>query len=236
MKSKRKSRDESIPVGSGGYRQGIRHADEVIAKNGAEIRADNWQQLVLDWFAPHEPDRRALADYIATNRDRIDIAWARQVLRLQVFFQAHTSERIVEHYERAFRSYPRCALIEMWVAGYILRTSVDFWRAREMYRHAAAELPSFAKPHYELGFVNYLLGDFPGALEQFNRAVALVAADDPELGSRIFYNRGLVRVALGDNKQSAIADVEEALRRKPDYAQAKEALRALKGTARWVPW
>jgi tetratricopeptide (TPR) repeat protein len=105
-----------------------------------------------------------------------------------------------------------------------------------MYWNAAAELPSFAKPHYELGFMNYLLGNFPGALEQFDQAVALVAADDAELGSRIFYNRGLVRVALGGDKQAAIADVEEALRRQPDYAQAKEALRALKGKARWVPW
>jgi tetratricopeptide (TPR) repeat protein len=143
---------------------------------------------------------------------------------------------VVEHYDRALRSYPRCALVEMWVAGYIMRTSGDFWRARQMYRDAAAELPSFAKPHYELGFMNYLLGDFSGALEQFNQAVALVAADDVELGSLIFYNRGLVRIALGGDKPAAVADVEEALRRRPDYAQAKEALRAMKGKPRWVPW
>jgi hypothetical protein len=66
--------------------------------------------------------------------------------------------------------------------------------------------------------------------------VALVAADDVELGSLIFYNRGLVRIALGGDKPAAVADVEEALRRRPDYAQAKEALRAMKGKPRWVPW
>ncbi|MBI3913081.1 MAG: tetratricopeptide repeat protein [Chloroflexi bacterium] len=236
MKSKRKSREPSMPAGSGEYRQGIRQADEVITKNGIEILADNWQQLALDWFAPREPDRSALARYITANRDQIGVAWAREILRLQVFFGVPDYKRIVEHYDRAFRSYPRCALIEMWVAGYITRTSGDFWRARQMYWNAATELPSFAKPHYELGFMNYLLGDFPGAVERFNQAVTLVAANDAELGSRIFYNRGLVRMALEEDKQAAIADVEEALRRKPDYAQAKETLRALKGKHKWVPW
>jgi len=57
-----------------------------------------------------------------------------------------------------------------------------------------------------------------------------------KIGARIFYNRGLVRFALGYDKQDTIADVEEALRRKPDYLQAKESLRALKGKATWVPW
>lgn len=54
MKSKRKSREPSTLAGSG-YRQGIRQADEIIAKHGVEIRADNWQQLALEWFASHEP-------------------------------------------------------------------------------------------------------------------------------------------------------------------------------------
>lgn len=67
MKSKRKPRESLIPTGSGAYRQGIRQADEIIAKhvvseanpNRAEIPADNWQQLALDWFAPHEPESSA---------------------------------------------------------------------------------------------------------------------------------------------------------------------------------
>ncbi len=235
MKVKRKSHEQSTSAGSG-YRQGIRQADEVIAKNDVEIRPDNWQQLALDWFSPHEPDRSELARYIASHQDRLGVAWAREILRLQVFFEVQDYGRIVEHYDRMFRAYPRCVLAELWVAGYIMRTSGDFWRARQMYSNAAAELPIFAKPHYELGFMNYLLGDFSDALSQFDQAAALVADDDVELGSRIFYNRGLVRFALGGDKQAAIADVEEALRRKSDYPQAKEALRAFKGRPRWVPW
>jgi tetratricopeptide (TPR) repeat protein len=235
MKFKRKVHEQSTPTGSG-YRQGIRQADEVMVRNDVEIRPDNWQQLALDWFAPYEPDRSELARYIATHQDRLGVVWARELLRLQVFFQAQDYDRIVEHYDRAFRAYPRCAPVELWVAGYIMRTSGDFWRARQMYWNAAVELPFFARPHYELGFMNYLLGDFPGALDQFDEAAALVAGDDVELGARIFYNRGLVRLALRGDKKAAIADVQEALRRKPGYPQAKEALRAFKGKLRWVPW
>jgi len=219
-----------------GYHYWVRQADEIIAKNGAEVRPDNWQQLALDWFTPREPDRSALARYIAAHQTKLGVAWARGLLRLEVFFQVKDDVAIVEHYDRTFRAYPRCALIELWVAGHILRQSGDWWRVRQMYLNAAVELPTFAKPFYELGFMNYLLSDFPGALEQFNRAAALVAADDVEGGARIFYNRGLVRFAMDADKQAAIADVEEALRRKPDYSQAQEALRAFKSRSRWVPW
>lgn len=231
--SKRKSH-KSGPAGSG-YRQAIHQADEIIAKNGAELRPDNWQQIALEWFAPHEPDRSELVRYIAVHQDRLSVKWAREILRMQIFLEVQDYMAVVEHFDHAFRSYPRCALVEVWVAGYILRHSGDFWRARQMCLKAAAELPLFSKPFYELGFMNYLLGDFPGALEQFDRAAARVAADDAEGGARIFYNRGLVRFALGD-KQGATADAEEALRRKPDYHQAQLALRAFKGKSRWIPW
>ena len=146
---------------------------------------------------------------------------------------AHLRERRLARDHQLLR---RCALVELWAAGYIMRTNGEFWQARQMLLDAAAELPAFAKPHYELGFMNYLLGDFLGALDQFDQAVARVAADDRELGARIFYNRGLVRFALATDRQAAIADVQEALRRKPDYAQAKDALRAFGGKLRWVPW
>lgn len=235
MKFKRKAHEQSTPAGSG-YRQGIRQADEVIANNKVEIRPDNWQQLALDWFAPRDPDRSELARYIAAHQDRLGVTWARELLRLQVFIEAEDYDRIVEHYDRAFRVYSRCTLVELWVAGYIMRTGGDFWRARQMYWNAAVELPSFARPHYELGFMNYLLGDFTGALDQFDQAAALVTDDDTELGARIFYNRGIVRLALSGDKQAAIADIETALRRKPDYTQAKDALRASKGKLRWAPW
>ena len=235
--SKRKSREHSTKAEArSGYHYWIHQADEIIAKNGAEIRLDNWQQLALDWFTPREPDRSALARYIAAHQTKLGVAWARDLLRLEVFFQVKDDVAVVEHYARALRAYPHCALIELWVAGHVLRQSGDVWRVRQMYLNAAVELPTFAKPFYELGFMNYLLGDFPGALDQFNRAAALVSADDAELGSRIFYNRGLVRLAMNGDKQTALADVEEALRRKPDYPQAKESLRALKGKTRWVPW
>jgi tetratricopeptide (TPR) repeat protein len=237
MKSKPTARASITPTGSN-YRQHTREADKVLAANQVEIRSDNWRQLALDWFAPHEPDRTELTRYIAAHADRLGVTWAHDVLRLQIYLQAQDHHQIVEHYDRTLRAYPRCALFEMWVAGYIMRTSGDFWRARQMYLNAAEELSAYAKPHYELGFMNYLLGDFSGAVEQFNRAVALVAGDDAELGSRIYYNRGLVRLALqgASAKAAVIADVKEALRRDPNYPQSQNTLRALQGKVRWTPW
>jgi tetratricopeptide (TPR) repeat protein len=208
-----------------------------LAKEGVEIRPDNWQQLVLEWFAPDQPERGELARYVAAHEDRLGIPWAREVLRLEVFFQAEDHLQVIAHYDRAFSRYPRCAVVEMWVADQIFRHGGDFWRARRMYRYAVDNLPGHPKSYYELGFMSYLLGDFPGALDWFNQAAERVADDDLELGARVFYNRGLVRYFLGGDRQAAIADVKEALRRKPDYPQAKQALRGLRGNkVRWVLW
>jgi tetratricopeptide (TPR) repeat protein len=236
MKSKWKANEPLTPAA--GYRQAIQKADEVIAQTGAEIRSDNWQQLALEWFASLEPERSEFARFIGVQQDRLGLAWARDILRLQVFFDAEASAQIVEHYERAFRAYPRCPLVEIWVAPYILRIRGDLWRVRQMCLEATGELLSFAKPHYELGFVSYLLGDFSRALAEFDQAVALVTDTDNDmrLAPRAFFNRGIVRFALQGDKQAAMADVAEALRRKPNYAQARVALRALKGKLRWLPW
>ena len=155
--SKRKSRESSRKAESrSGYHTWIRQADEIIAKNGAEIRFDNWQQLALDWFTPREPDHSALTRYIAAHQTKLGMAWARDLLRLEVFFQVKGDTAVVEHYDRALRVYPHYALLELRVAGHILRQSGDWWRGRQMYLNAVAELPTFAKPFYELGFMNLM--------------------------------------------------------------------------------
>jgi tetratricopeptide (TPR) repeat protein len=233
---KRRRPSRRTPSRSSEYRQNVRKADELLTRNDIEPQDDNWRELALEWFAPKEPERSMLADYIAEHEDKLGASWARELLRLEVFFQVEDYTLIIEHYDQVFSRYPRCALVEMWVADQVFRHGGDFWRARQMYRYALDSFPDHPKPYYELGFMGYLLGDFPGALDWFNQAADRVADDDVELGARIFYNRGLVRYFLDGDRQAAIADVNEALRRKPDYPQAKEALRGLRGRARWVPW
>ena len=228
--SRQRSRVSSV------YQRNIRQADDILAGEGVEIRSDNWQQLALDWFVPNEPERDQLARYIADHEPELGVPWARELLRLEVFFQAGDHAQIIAHYDRAFARYPRCTLVEMWVADQIFRHAGDFWRARQMYRYAVDHLPDHPKPYYELGFMSYLLGDFQGALDWFNQAAERVPDDDVEMGARVFYNRGMVRFALDGDREAAITDVQEALKRKPDYPQAKEALRGLRGKIRWVPW
>jgi tetratricopeptide (TPR) repeat protein len=235
--TKRKRRKQSRrSSASSEYRQGIRQADKVLSLNHVEIRPDNWQELALEWFTPDEPERGELARYIAANEDRLGVSWARELLRLEVFFQAEEHLQIVAHYDRALSRYPRCTLVEMWVADQVFRHAADFWRARRMYRYAIDNLPDHPKPYYELGFMSHLLGDSSGALDWFNQAAERVSDDDVEMGARIFYNRGIVRYLLDGDKTAAIADVKEALKHMPDYTQAKQALRGLRGQARWTPW
>jgi tetratricopeptide (TPR) repeat protein len=137
--------------------------------------------------------------------------------------------QIITHYDRAFT---RCALVEMWVADQVFRHAGDFWRARQMCRYIVEQMPNHAKTYYKLGFMSYLLGDFSGALSWFNQAADRLADDRLSLAARVFYNRGIVRHLVEGDKEAAIADVEEALKRKPDYSQAKRALRGLRGKFR----
>ena len=236
-KGQKRSRKQSLTAGvSSDYRRRIRQADDLLTQQGVEIQPDNWQELALDWFAPQEPERGALTRYMANHEQRLGIRWAQELLRLEVFFQVEDYPQIIHHYDEALSRYPRCPLVEMWVADQVFRHAGDFWRARQMYSYAAAQLPDNAKPCYDLGFMSYLLGDFPGALDWFNQAAERIRDTNPEMAARILYNRGIVRYLVDGDKDAAIADVEEALKRMPDYPQAKKALRGLRGKLRWVPW
>jgi tetratricopeptide (TPR) repeat protein len=220
------------------YVQKVRRADVTLTQNSVEIRDDNWQEAALDWFVPKEPERTMLARYIAEHEDKLGVAWARELLRMEVYFQVGDHEQIIEHYDRAFARYPRCALVEMWVADQVFRLAGDFWRARPMYRYAIAHLPEHPKPYYEMGYMSYVLGDFDGALSWFNQAAERVSDAHGEIAARVFYNRGIVRYFLGGDKETVIADMKEALRYKRDYVQARQTLRGLRGRreVRFVPW
>jgi tetratricopeptide (TPR) repeat protein len=220
------------------YMQKVRRADETVTRNGVEIRDDNWQETALDWFVPKEPERGMLARYIAEHEDKLGVDWAREILRLEVYFQVDDYEQIIEHYDRAFHRYPRCGLVEMWVADQVFRHAGDFWRARRMYHYAIERLPEHPKPYYELGYMGYLLGDFRGALDWFSLAAERVTDAYDEVAARLFYNRGVVSYLLRRDKEATMADMKEALRHKRDYPQAREVLRALRSRRemRCVPW
>jgi tetratricopeptide (TPR) repeat protein len=235
-KRKRKKQRRASALAPSDYRHNIRQADEALAYNNVEIRPDNWQRLALDWFAPNEPERSELARYIAEHEQSLGVTWARELLRMEIFVQAKDYLQIIDHYEQVSSRYPRCTLLEMYVADQIFRLAGDFWRARPMYRYAVEHFPEHPKPYYELGFMGFLLGDFPGALEWFNQAAERVVEYDAELGARVFYNRGVTRYIVEGDREAAIADVKQALKLKPDYPQAKEALFGLRGEVRWVPW
>jgi tetratricopeptide (TPR) repeat protein len=239
-KGRRRARSAQRPSAaqpSSVYRRSLRQADEVLAQEGVQIRPDNWDQLALEWFASDEPERSELTKYMAAHARRLGVPWARELLRLNVFIHGGDDPQTMAHYDRAFGRYPRCALLEMWVADAVFRYAGDFWRARQMYLYAAEQIPDHFKPCQELGFLSYLVGDFPGALTWYQQAAERVGDDEPEMGARILYNRGLMRYIVEGDKKAAVADLKEALKRFPDYPEARYALRRLRGKAmRWVPW
>ena len=173
-KRKRKKPRRSPSRPSSPYRRNVRQADELLAQNGVnEIGDDNWQALVLEWCVAAEPDRDTMDRFIARHEEKLGAGWAREMLRLEVFFQVEGYEQVIEHHERALSRYPRCALVELWVADQLFRCAGDFWRARPMYRYAIERLPEHPKPYYEMGYMGYVLGDFPGAFDWFDRAGCL---------------------------------------------------------------
>jgi tetratricopeptide (TPR) repeat protein len=218
------------------YREAVREADRALAESEVEIRADNWQEVALDWFTADARDRGELSSYIVSHKSRLGIGWARDLLRLEVFLRAGDHEAIMPHYDRAMTQYPRCALVDTWVAEQIGRQGGDWWRARSMLLYVVEQLPGHARPRYELGFQHYLLGDFPGALAWFDQAVDRLMDAEADFGAQVHYNRGIVRYALDGDRKAAIADVQIALRLRPDYVQAKETLHSLRGKPRWRPW
>ena len=85
-----------------------------------EVRADNWQQLALEWFAPEEPEWGELARYIADHERKLGIPWARELLRLEAFFQVEDHVQIITHYDRAFTRIPA---VPSWRCGWQTRST-----------------------------------------------------------------------------------------------------------------
>jgi tetratricopeptide (TPR) repeat protein len=217
----------------------MREVNRILRENDVEVRDNNWQEMALEYFTiPDSPDREVLARYIAEHKAVLGVAWAKALLRLDVLFRLEVYEETVTHYERAFASYPPCPLVELWVADLIFHHLGDFWRARKMFLDVLDDLPDYAKPRYELGFMHNLLGDHPGALAWFDKAVPLISEHEKaQLGAQIYFNRGVLRYQL-DNQvgggsvpdgasSAALHDIRMALQLRPNYPRAREALFAI---------
>lgn len=94
------------------------------------------------------------------------------------------------------------------------------------YHEALAVRPEYAMVYNNLGVALKRQGDLSGAEEAFSKAIAL--DNDRTATAYAHTNRGNVYRDRGD-KERAIAEYEAALRLKPDYAAASDALRKLRG-------
>jgi tetratricopeptide (TPR) repeat protein len=236
----RQSHPRRLPLReSADYEFYLDQADAVLARNNIVPLPTNWRALVLDWFPADEQAREAMARYIDAHEAELGFDWAREMLRLELFFQAQDDIQVVEHYHRALAGYPPCPYLELEVAGPMIRYGGDLWTARVLLWNAIEHFPNRPKPYYDMGYLSHLLGDVPGALEWYNRGISLVPKDEGEMAARLRYNRSIVRYHLDGDRDAAIADLERALELYPDYLQARQVLGAFQdksGEVRLLPW
>ena len=69
-----------------------------------------------------------------------------------------------------------------------------------------------AETYFTWGYTKYNLGDYKGAIADYDSAIRL----KPDLAA-VYYNRGIAKYKLGQHF-AAIADYDTAIRLKPDYA------------------
>ncbi|HQK95719.1 MAG TPA: tetratricopeptide repeat protein [Armatimonadota bacterium] len=94
------------------------------------------------------------------------------------------------------------------------------------YHEAVAVRPEYAMVYNNLGVALKRQGNIAGAEEAFSKAIAL--DNDHTAAAYAHTNRGNLCRDRGD-RERAIAEYEAALRLKPDYAAASDALRKLRG-------
>ena len=92
--------------------------------------------------------------------------------------------------------------------------------ALRAYKEALVERPESAPLHLNVGDALFQLGDFEGALQEFER---VASADDPALSASGHYNKGNAHFELQDY-QAAVEAYRQALERIPGDADAKANL------------
>lgn len=95
-----------------------------------------------------------------------------------------------------------------------------YGEALQAYKEALVERPESARLHLNVGDALFQLGDFEGALGEFER---VSAADDPALAALGHYNKGNAHFQLQDYA-AAVEAYQQALQRAPGDADAKANL------------
>ncbi len=93
---------------------------------------------------------------------------------------------------------------------------IDRYNAIVATAEAGDDLPARARAYYDRGNIRFEQQDYPGAIADYDRALAL----DPSL-SRAFHNRGLAYALLGEY-DAALRDYAQAIRLDPAYRRAYE--------------
>jgi tetratricopeptide (TPR) repeat protein len=103
----------------------------------------------------------------------------------------------------------------LWVEGRVQEAVAD-------YREALRLRPDFAEARFNLSFALSKLGQTEEASTLYRESTAA----DPNFRADLYYQTGLVMLEKGD-RAAAVSSLQEALRIKPDFPEAADALKKI---------
>ena len=118
------------------------------------------------------------------------------------------------HYQSFERLSPKATshLLNKGITGV---SSGDPSKGVEILRKAASLAPQAGTPHFYIGFGLERLGDYPGAVEAYDKAQNL-SVESPAL----YFNRGLILLQEMHRLDRAVADFAKAVQLDPNYLEA----------------
>jgi tetratricopeptide (TPR) repeat protein/tRNA A-37 threonylcarbamoyl transferase component Bud32 len=156
---------------------------------------------------------RALADFgqlLALNENKVEV----YLKRAAVYREMKRSDEALRDYDQAADRQPKNAWVRYVRAGLHVERG-EYRQAEADYTAAIALQPRAAEPYHDRALVHWLYRkDFNAALDDWGH-VAQLRPSDPEP------HRCLGAIYLGCRQyHAALSELDEALARRPDYAEA----------------
>jgi tetratricopeptide (TPR) repeat protein len=161
----------------------------------------------------------AISSFLTTTEQDPNYALAYEQLGL--IYAAKHDPRCIDFYNNVLKINPSSTQTRYNI-GYFYQTHGDLEKAKEVYKEISVKDPKFANAPYNIGFILFEYENKPAeALPYFLQAISI----NPNYTEAI-YMSGLCNEKTG-NKELAIKDYQDALKRNPQFDLAIEGLKRL---------
>jgi len=215
----------------------LKYLTDIEKKSGVQLTEDNYKQQILKRLESPPDLLNYFTNYMAVNESKLGLKWG---CLMYLFIRADNRRDVTEilRYYNSLRNYPLNYFTEVTIGELELRFKGKLLAAKDKYLLALELKPNDAYTCYELGFTYFLLGAFKKSIYYYEQAAENYenAAFPNDLRARALFNIAVQNVNLYDNHSEAIKRLHEALELKPDYQQAKQALKTLTGRGFFNRW